>query len=107
MVRLCWVNFQFQGILLIWIIVGQGPTALAEGGGRTFKTLPLQKVWMRLFVNFSLIYLISLLSPSLWETASYRLKYCLKGLLNSKHPSIGCVLKSSAAIECHISLLVL
>ena len=27
---------------------------------------------------FSLIYLFSFLSPSLWETAQYRLKYCLK-----------------------------
>ena len=33
MVRWCWVNFQFQGVLLIWIIVGQGPTALAEDAG--------------------------------------------------------------------------
>ena len=34
MVRWCWVNFQCRGILLIWILVGQGPTALAvdEGG---------------------------------------------------------------------------
>ena len=27
-----------------------------------------------------------LLSPSLWETARYRLKYCLKGPLNTKQP---------------------
>ena len=26
-------------------------------------------------------------SPSLWETARYRLKYCLKGPLNSKQPT--------------------
>ena len=32
-VRLCWVNFQYRGVLLIWIIVGQGPTALAIGAG--------------------------------------------------------------------------
>ena len=32
-VRWCWVNFQCQGVLLIWIIVGQGPTALAVGAG--------------------------------------------------------------------------
>ena len=30
-VRWCWVNFQCRGVLLIWIIVGQGPTALAVG----------------------------------------------------------------------------
>ena len=29
----CWVNFQCRGVLLIWIIVGQGPIALAVGAG--------------------------------------------------------------------------
>ena len=29
MVRWCWVNFQCQGVQLIWIRVRQGPTALA------------------------------------------------------------------------------
>ena len=33
MVQWCWVNFQCQGVLLIWIIVGQGPIALAVGVG--------------------------------------------------------------------------
>ena len=33
MVRWCWVNFQCLGVLLIWIIVEQGPTALAVGAG--------------------------------------------------------------------------
>ena len=28
----------------------------------------------------------SFLSPSLWETVRYRLKYCLKGPLNPKQP---------------------
>ena len=36
---------------------------------------------------FSLICLFSFLSPSLWETARYRLKYCLKGPLNPKQPN--------------------
>ena len=27
--RWSWVNFQCRGVLLIWIRVGQGPTALA------------------------------------------------------------------------------
>ena len=40
-----------------------------------------------LFGHFSLIYLFSFLSPSLWETARYRLKYCLKGPLNPKQPT--------------------
>ena len=36
---------------------------------------------------FTLFYLFSPLSPSLWETAQYRLKYCLKGPLNPKQPT--------------------
>ena len=59
----------------IWITVGQGPTALAVGAG-----------WGGLDI-FTLIYPFSPLSPSLWETARYRLKYCLKGPLNPKQPT--------------------
>ena len=59
----------------IWITVGQGPTALAVGAG-----------WGCLDI-FTLIYPVFLLSPSLWETARYRLKYCLKGPLNPKQPT--------------------
>ena len=33
LVRRCCVNFQCRGVLLIWIIVGQGPIALAIGAG--------------------------------------------------------------------------
>ena len=54
----------------IWITVGQGPTALAVGAGGGCLDV------------FTLIYPFSPLSPSLWETARYRLKYCLKGPLN-------------------------
>ena len=32
-VRRCWVKCQCRGVLLIWIIVGQGPIALAVGAG--------------------------------------------------------------------------
>ena len=74
-VRRCWVNFQFRGVLLIWIIVGQGPIALAVGAGGGCLDI------------FSLNYPFSPLSPSLWETARYRLKYCLKGPLNPKQPT--------------------
>ena len=52
--------------------VGQGPTALAVGAGGGCLDI------------FTLIYPFSPLSPSLWETARYRLKYCLKGPLNPK-----------------------
>ena len=34
MVRWCRVNFQFRDVLLSWIIVGQGPIALAVGEGK-------------------------------------------------------------------------
>ena len=56
----------------ILITVGQGPTALAVGAGGGC-----------LGIN-TLIYPFFPLSPSLWETARYRLKYCLKGPLNPK-----------------------
>ena len=59
----------------IWISVGQGPTALAVGAGGGCLDI------------FTLIYPSSPLSPSLWETARYRLKYCLKGPLNPKQPT--------------------
>ena len=47
-------NFHCQGILLIWIIVGNGPTALAvdAGGG-----------CLDIFLSS-----ISLLPPSFWES---------------------------------------
>ena len=32
-VRLCWVNVRCRGVLLIWLIVGQGLAALALGAG--------------------------------------------------------------------------
>ena len=40
------------------------------------------------FLLSSILFLLFLpLSPSLWETARYRLKYCLKGPLNPKQPT--------------------
>ena len=50
----------------IWTIVGQGPNTLALGadGG---------------CLDIFTLYLFSHCSPFLWETARYRLKYCLKG----------------------------
>ena len=75
MVRRCWVNFQCRGVLLIWIIVGQGPVVLAVGAGGSCLDI------------FSLIYHFSFLSPSLWVTVRYRLKYYLKGPLSLKQPT--------------------
>ena len=59
----------------IWVTVGQGPTALAVGAGRGCLDI------------FTLIYHFFPLSPSLWETARYRLEYCLKGPLSPKQPT--------------------
>ena len=62
-VRWCWVNFQCPGILLIWIRVEQGPTALAVDAGGV--------VWTFCFLSS----IISLFFFPL----RYRLKYSLKG----------------------------
>ena len=51
----------------IRIIVGQGPIALAAGAGGGCLDI------------FTLLFPFSPLSPSLWDSARYRLKYSLKG----------------------------
>ena len=51
----------------IWMIVGQGPLALAVGAGGGCLEI------------FTLVYPSTPLSPSLWKTVLYSLKYCLKG----------------------------
>ena len=40
-----------------------------------------------LFGHFSLVYHFSFLTPSLWEMARYRLKYCLKGPKTTNQPT--------------------
>ena len=65
-------KFPVPGRPKIWMIVGQGPVALAIGAvGGCLDML-------------TLLYLFSPLSPSLWETVRYRLKNCLKEPLNPK-----------------------
>ena len=63
------------GCPTILITVGQRPTALAVGVGGGCLDI------------FTIIHPFSPLSPSLLERAGYRLKYCLKGPLNSKQPT--------------------
>ena len=55
---------------LIWIIVGQGPIALAVGASGHF------------YSRISCLFF----SLRFWETGRYRLKYCQKGPLNPKQP---------------------
>ena len=86
----------------IWITVGQGLTALAVGAGGGCYDI------------FTLIYLFFPLSPSLWETARYRLKYCLKGPLNQNptnqrpfvlsllQEGIGCCILLTDSLFCHL-----
>ena len=50
-------NLRVPGRLTIWIIVGQGPTVLAVGADGCCLDI------------FTLLYPVSPLSPSLWETA--------------------------------------
>ena len=86
----------------IWMTVGQGPTAFAVGAGGgcldIFTLLYLfspisPSLWET--ARYRLKYcLISPISPSLWETARYRLKYCLKGPLNPKQPTNQAVVRN-------------
>ena len=77
------------------------PTSLVDSRARAYCAC--SRCGWGMFGHFSLIYLFSFLSPSLWtfllssvlsslspslwETARYRLKYCLKGPLNPKQPN--------------------
>ena len=64
------LKYPVPGRPTIWITVGQRPTALAVGAGGDCLDI------------FTLNYPFFPLTPSLWETARYRLKYCLKRPLN-------------------------
>ena len=69
----------------IWIVVGQGPAALGV---------------VRTFLLSSIVFFP--LSPSLWETARYRLKYCFKGPLSPKttnQPTFGVWVRSTVYLE--------
>ena len=79
---------------IIWIIAGQGPTALTLGAGRGCLDI------------FTLIYHYSPFSPSLWETARYRLKYCLKRPLNPKPTNQPTKMYSYAAFFSRLSFFI-
>ena len=68
-------KFPVPGRPTTWMIVWHEPIALEKGADGGCLDI------------FTLLYLFSPLSPSLWETTRYRLKYCLKGPLNPKQPT--------------------
>ena len=61
------------------------PTILDNSRARAYCAC--SRCGLGLFGHLSLVYPFSSLSPSLWETARYRLKYCLKGPLNPNQPT--------------------
>ena len=73
-VRWCWVNFQCRGVLQF-------------GYSRARAYCARSRCEWGLFGHFTLLYPFSPPSPSLWKTARYRLKHCLKGPLNTKQPT--------------------
>ena len=72
--RWCLANFQCRGVLLIWMSRARAFCACSRCGWGLFG---------HFFSRLSFLFL----SPSLWETARYRLKYCLKGPLSPKQPT--------------------
>ena len=78
-----WVNFQFRGVLLIWIRRGWGACG---GGSQGLSALAVGVIGDGLEF-LSLIYHFFFLSPSLWQTARYRLKYWLKGPFSTRQPT--------------------
>ena len=64
-------KFSMPGRPTNWKIVGQWPIALAVGAVGVVRTFFLSSIFFLFFLP-------------LWQTARYRLKYCLKGSLNPK-----------------------
>ena len=73
-VRRFWVIFQCRGLLQF-------------GYSRARAFCPCSRCRWGLFGHFFSHLSFSPLYPSLWKTARYRLKYCLKRLLNPKQPT--------------------
>ena len=96
MVQWCWVNVQCRGVLHIGGWSG-GAKVLGKtcSAGASYNLDYSRARAYSVAVGagegcldiFTLIYPFSPLSPSLWETARYRLKYCLKGPLSPKQPT--------------------
>ena len=52
-VQWCWVNFQCRGVLLVWMVLGQRPTALAVGAGGGGLDLFLSSIISHFFLPLS------------------------------------------------------
>ena len=71
------------GAMVLDKLPGPGrPTSLDKSRARAYCTC--SRFGWGLLDIFTLTYPFSFLSPSLWETTRYRLKYCLKGSLSPK-----------------------
>ena len=66
------INMGWSGRVAFSAMVEQGPTVLAEGA--TWEGVDI----------FSFVNQFSFLSPSIWEMARYRHRYCPQGPLNPK-----------------------
>ena len=88
--RWCWVNIKCRCVLLIWIRVGQGPTALAVGKGGGC-------------LDIFLSYIISLFFPTLsGRRPDIDLKYCPKGQISLKQQTNH--LYTPHSFECTLTL---
>ena len=79
------------------------PTNLDYSRARAYCTCS-RCGWGCLYI-FSLVYHFSLLSPSLWETARYRLEYCLKEPLSPKQPTNPFMERWSCVFSLHLRTL--
>ena len=83
--KLHWVSGRSGGAMVLGKLPVLGrPTNLDKSGARAYCACSRFGGCLDFF---SLIFYFSFLSPSLWETARYRLKYCLKGPLSPKQPT--------------------
>ena len=91
-VRWCWMNFPVPGRL----------TNLDENKTRAYCACSGcgWGLFGNLFSRLSFLFL----SPILWETARYRLKYCLKGPLNPNNQPTNCALPQARffSIPCRV-----
>ena len=81
------------------------PTNLDYSRARAY--CPCSRCRWGLFGHFFSIYHFSFLSPSLWETARYRLKYCLKGPLSPKQPKpkVICAINLNHYVKYYVNVL--